>query len=133
MTASAPSRRELRLAGTGLGLGLSVLAAVKLVQHRLSAPYLVVAAAVALLSAAFVPTVYRPMVVGGRAILRRVVWLVTRVALLLVFYAVVTPIAVIGRLFGARFSDSDFSKKRRSYWIARDERPREAGEYEQQY
>ena len=133
MSAHAPSRRDLRLTGAGLGIGLAALGVLVLARHSAFAPYLIAASAVALVLAAVVPAIFLPLTLAGRAIGRPVVWLVTRTSLAFVFYVVVTPIAVIGRLLGARFSDSDFSKRRESYWIKRDEQAKQAGEYEKQY
>jgi len=116
-----------------MGIGLAALGVLMLARHSATAPYLLAASAIALVLAALVPPFFLPLTLAGRAIGRPVVWLVTRSILALVFYVVVTPVAVIGRLLGARFSDSDFSKRRESYWIKRDEQPKQAGEYEKQY
>jgi hypothetical protein len=133
MSAHAPSRRDLRLTGAGMGTGLAALGLLMLSRHSASAPYLIAASAVALVVAALAPGLFLPLMLAGRAIGRPLVWLATRASLLLVFYVVVTPIAVVGRLLGARFSDSDFSKRRQSYWVTKDKRARTAGEYEKQY
>ena len=133
MNTGAPSRRELRLAGAGFGVAFGVLAAVALLRHGAAAPYLAAASAAALAFAALAPTLLLPLVLAARAVGRPLVWLATRAGLALVFYAVVTPIAVLGRLFGASFSDSSFSRRRESYWVRKEERARTAGDYEKQY
>ncbi len=133
MTPGAPSKRELRLTGAAFGIVLAAVGAFMLSRHGRPAPFVLVVSAVALMLATFLPTLLRPLVLGGRAIARPIIWLLTRGGLTLVFYAIVTPIAVIGRVFGSGFSDSDFSKRRESYWIERGERAKQAGEYEKQY
>jgi hypothetical protein len=133
MRPGTPSRTELRLGGSALGIGLAAVGLLRLSHHAASAFALLAAALLVLALSAFAPAVFRPVVGVGRAIGRPAVWLATRVALLLVFYVVVTPIAVVGRLLGAHFSDADFSKRRESYWKQRDGQMKRAGEYERQY
>jgi len=44
----------------------------------------------------------------------------TRVILFLIYYFVLTPIAVIGRIAGKDFLDEKIDKKKDSYWYIRD-------------
>ncbi len=44
-------------------------------------------------------------------------WFVSRLLLMLIFYLILTPIGLLARIFGKDFLDSDFSKKKESYWI----------------
>ncbi len=58
-------------------------------------------------------------------------WLVSRVLLLIVFYLILSPLGLLARLVGKEFLDTDFSKKKDSYWVAYDkERP---GDYKRMY
>ena len=43
-------------------------------------------------------------------------WFMTRVILSLLFYAVFTPIGLIGRLFGKQFLDLKMDGSKQSYW-----------------
>ena len=44
-------------------------------------------------------------------------WLVSRIILLILFYFVLTPVGFLARLFKKEFMDTDFRKKKESYWI----------------
>ncbi len=46
-------------------------------------------------------------------------WFVSRLVLLLLFYGVMTPVAVAARLAGKRFLDVRFREGRESYWVPR--------------
>lgn len=44
-------------------------------------------------------------------------WLVSRMILLILFYFVLTPVGFLARIFEKEFLDTDFRKKKESYWI----------------
>ncbi len=44
-------------------------------------------------------------------------WLISRMILSILFYFVLTPVGFIARIFDKEFLDTDFRKKRESYWI----------------
>jgi hypothetical protein len=48
-------------------------------------------------------------------------WIVSRVILFLIFYFIVTPIALTGRLLGKEFIARKFNNNKKSYWIKRDQ------------
>ncbi len=50
-------------------------------------------------------------------------WFVSRLVLILLFYGVLTPVAVAARLAGKKFLDLPFREDRKSYWVARGVRP----------
>ena len=47
-------------------------------------------------------------------------WIVSRMLLLIIFYMLITPIALIGKLFGNKFIEINFNEKKDTYWIQRD-------------
>jgi hypothetical protein len=44
-------------------------------------------------------------------------WLVSRIILVILFYFVLTPVGFLARIFEKEFLDTDFRKKKESYWI----------------
>jgi hypothetical protein len=48
-------------------------------------------------------------------------WIMSRVLLFLVFYIVITPIALLARISGKKFLDTKFRDGKDSYWIKRDD------------
>lgn len=44
-------------------------------------------------------------------------YVVTRIILIVVFYLVITPLGLIGKLVGKRFLDTSFTREDSSYWI----------------
>lgn len=60
-------------------------------------------------------------------------WVMTRVILALVFYLVLTPIALLGRAFGEQFLHLKKSPESTSYWVRKSEPPRQKSDYERQF
>ena len=58
---------------------------------------------------------------------------VTRVILTVLFYGVITPISLLGRLCGKRFLDVRIDKARATYWEERPPRQEGVEQYEKQY
>ena len=57
----------------------------------------------------------------------------TRIALIIVFYLCITPIAVIMKIFGADLLDKRIDKTRQSYWLAKEKKKTGAMNYERQF
>ncbi len=60
-------------------------------------------------------------------------WINTRLALIIVFYLCITPIAVIMKIFGADLLDKRIDKTRPSYWLAKEKNRETTMNYERQF
>ncbi len=60
-------------------------------------------------------------------------WVMTRIILSILFYLVITPISLLGRLFGKRFLDLKIDRSATSYWIKRENKPTEPADFEKQF
>jgi hypothetical protein len=60
-------------------------------------------------------------------------WLMTRVILIILFYGILTPIGLIGRLCGKDFLDIKLNKNTPSYWVLRGKQEYDKKSYEQQF
>lgn len=58
---------------------------------------------------------------------------VNSVLLFFVYIIAVGPVALIGRMFGKKFLDTEFSKEKESYWIPVDIGSRAKEEYYRQF
>ena len=47
-------------------------------------------------------------------------WFVSRIFLIAIYYLILTPIGLLARIFRKELLDSDFYKKKNSYWIPYD-------------
>ena len=59
--------------------------------------------------------------------------IMTRVILTLLFYSIITPISVLGRIFGKKFLEYGREDSTNSYWNLRDSSHEKNQNYEKQY
>ena len=78
------------------------------------------------------PAVRRPIFVGWTAATYPIGWVVSHAVLAVVYFGVVTPIALLLRLAGRDPLDRRIDPSAASYWVPRDDQ-RPAGRYFRQY
>lgn len=121
-----PSRRDLRIFSLGLIVFSALMAAVLYGRHAEIAAAATIFATGGLLGIVcwFVPSVARRLYVGWMLAFFPVGWVLSHVVLLIVFYAVLTPIGLLLRLCGHDPLHRRFETAARSYWKPRRERRR---------
>jgi len=68
----------------------------------------------------FIPTILKPIYIIWMTFATILGWIMTRVILTILFYLIVTPIGLIGRIFGAKFLDLSWNDDVTSYWNKRE-------------
>jgi hypothetical protein len=132
-TGGAADRARLRNFGLTLAAGFAVLGGLLLWRGRESNAYFFATAVVFLVAGLAAPSVLRPvrrawLWVGGV-----VGWVMTRVIMLVLFFAVITPIGLIARALGKDFLSLKHDPEAKTYWVAVDPAERSREHYERQY
>ncbi len=100
MSGSAPKdRKELRRFGLTLAAALALVGGLLLWREKEAGPYLLAVSALALLFAAFFPTLLRALERLLAGVARVITAALTFVVLTLSFFLVITPIGLVLRLF----------------------------------
>ena len=60
-------------------------------------------------------------------------WFMTRLILMILFYFILTPIGLVGKLFGQNFLGNNFNSSSKSYWNLRDSKSEINQDYEKQF
>ena len=60
-------------------------------------------------------------------------WFMTRLILMILFYFILTPIGLLGKLFGYNFLENNFNSSANSYWNLRDSKSEINQGYEKQF
>ena len=68
----------------------------------------------------FLPTILKPIYLAWMTFAVILGWIMTRVILAILFYLIVTPIGLIGRIFGAKYLNLSWNDNVKSYWDKRD-------------
>lgn len=129
-----PGRRELVAFGLALPVFFSFLGLVIFERTGLSLAALVVWVGGLLVVASYlvVPVIRRPVFVGWAYAAYPISWVVTHVLLVAVFCLVITPIALLVRLFGRDPLSKEYDSSVDSYWVPR-EKPVDVKRYFQQF
>ena len=60
-------------------------------------------------------------------------WFMSRLILVILFYFILTPIGLVGKLFGKNFLGNNFNSSANSYWNLRDSKSEINQDYEKQF
>ena len=131
--ARAVSRAALRNFGLTLAAGFAVLGGLLTWRGRDLDLYFYAAAAVFLVAGLAAPSALGPVRRVWLKIGEGLGWVMTRVIMVVLFYAVVTPIGLIGRALGKDFLSLKRDPKATTYWVPVDPADRQREHYERQY
>jgi len=133
VTSRSPTPRELRISGVALSVALAGLCGLKLLREgHISGPLLGASALVAVI-AVLAPSLLRGPARAAAAVTGWSIYVTSRATLVLVYFFLVTPLALVGRLFGARFADVHFAAKKESYWVRREASGEHGTDFDRQY
>ncbi len=79
------------------------------------------------------PVVLKPLQRAWMAMAVVMGFVMSRIIVAVIFYGMVTPIGLAGRLAGKKFLDLKMDKAAASYWIGRDQAKTEKSAYERQF
>lgn len=115
------SRRSLRKFGIIVGAVFLIIGAVYMWRgHRLPVYILGAIGGYLLVIGALAPGSLKHIYKLWMGMAFAMGWVVSRVLLVLLFYIIMTSIAIIARIFRKQFLDTQFRDGRTSYWVKRD-------------
>lgn len=127
------SKKDLRSFGITLGIFFGLLAIFFLWRGRVHSFIWLGASGFFLGFGLLAPRVLKPIQKIWMSLALLIGWVMTRVILTLIFYAVLTPIAQLARLFGKRFLNTAFREDVKSYWMVRSVPESSKESYEKQF
>ena len=126
-------KRDLRQFGITLAVFFVALALVFFLKHKSGQAYLLYACALFLLAGLFTPTLLKPIQKVWMTLALLMGWVMTRVILCLLFYFVVSPIALLLRFLGKDLLGIKKSIRADSYWLPRQKNINQKNDYEKQF
>ena len=126
-------KSDLKKFGITIGIILLVIAGLLLWKDKeLFQIFLIIGAILCLLGLAM-PFSLKPVYWMWMIITYFISWIMTPVILSFVFYLIITPIGLIGRLFGKQFINLRWDKLNDSYWNIRINQEKKKKHYKNQY
>jgi hypothetical protein len=127
------TRRDLRNFGLVVGIAFCLLGGLLLWRNRPAWPYLGGAGLTLMLLGLAAPSILKPFQKAWMTLAILMGWVMTRVILCLLFFLVLTPIALIARVAGHAFIDRSPGPATGSYWNRRDGDDHVREHYERQF
>ena len=125
------SLKDLRKFAFTVGIVFFLLGGLFLWKGKSLAPWFIGIGATLLFFGAFFPRVLKPVYFAWMGLALVLGWVMTRVILSVIFYAVITPISLLMRFQKKDILNTHILKEEKSYWTNRV--PREKTSYEKQY
>ena len=126
-------KKELRKFGLTVGIALLIFGGVVFWLGKEYYRYPLFIGLGLILLGALLPAVLKPLQKVWMAIAVIIGWFMSRVILILLYYLVLTPIALIAKLFGKQFLDLKWDGSQSTYWNYRDQQPADKSGYEKQF
>ena len=124
---------DIRKFGITIGLFLIVIAGFLYWKGRGSVEVFLIAGSALIVLGLLLPIILKPVYWLWMVLSVILGWIMTRVILSLLFFVVITPIGLIGRMFGNRFLDLQWDRSKDSYWNYRDNKEQSPDDYERQF
>jgi hypothetical protein len=126
-------KKELRQFGTIIGIACGLLGVLLWLRGNAYYSYGLICATAFLFLGFTLPSALKPFHKVWMTLSILMGWLMTRVILIILFYGILTPIGLIGRLCGKNFLNIKIKKNASSYWVLRDKQEHDKKSYEQQF
>lgn len=125
--------KDLRKFGITIGSVLLLISAILYWNEKGSANWFLISGSFLILAALIYPNILKPLnkIWMGLAVLLGFV--MTKVILAILFFLVLTPIALIAKISGKKFLDLNMNKAASSYWIKRNKLNTAPENYEKQF
>ncbi len=126
-------KSELKKFGITIGIVLGLMGMWFLWRGK-GGSYALLGSSILFLSLSFIyPLLLKPVQKLWMSLAVLLGWLMTRVILIILFYLVVTPIALLAKLCGKDFLNTKLDRNAKSYWITRKDVTPDKKSYENQF
>ena len=125
--------RELRKFGLMVGSVLVALGLLFFLRHKSSYPFLVWPGVALILFGAIAPRALKYPYIAWMTVAFSLGFVMARILLTAGFVLLVTPIALIARLFGRDFLNRKWQRQATTYWMQCEPAPKNPENYEQQF
>ena len=126
-------KSDMRKFGIAIGVILLVIAGFLFWKEKESYQIFLTVGTILFVLGILVPAVLKPIYWIWMIFATILGWIMTRVILSLLFYAIITPIGLILRVFGKQFLELRWDKSKESYWNFRTNEHRQNENYEKQF
>ena len=122
-TKARRTNAELCKFGFNLSLGLNILGCIMFYRHKGHFIWFSGIGSIALILSLLCPVVLAPLKKALDKLIFLISWLTCVISLLIAFYLIFTPLALILKIFGSVLLNQKIDKKAGTYWVKRKDTP----------
>mgnify|MGYP001304899195 CR=1 FL=1 len=127
------NRQNLRDFGISVGIVLAIIGLLLLWKGRDPYWFFLGTAGLMITAGLLLPTALKPLYYPWMILAIMVGWLMTRIILSIMYYAIVSPIGIGFRLFGKKFLERKFDRNIITYWNERKQSKKDLKTLEDQF
>ena len=126
-------KSDIQKFGYTIATILFIVAGFLFFEGKESYQYLIMISSVFFCFGLIIPIILKPLYIIWMAFAVILGWFMTRLILMILFYFILTPIGLLGKLFGKNFLENNFNSSANSYWYLRDSKSEINQDYEKQF
>lgn len=127
------SEKDLKQFGITMGIALIVIAVILIISKSFYYPYFAITGLVFIVFSYAFTIILKPVQKVWMSLALIMGWFSTRIILSSLYFLVITPIGLLGRISGKKFLDTRIDKKRTSYWSYRAKKNYSPADSEKQF
>lgn len=126
-------KSDLKKFGITMAIALSIIGAF-LFWKKFNYHYVLFIVAVIFLALGFIiPAALKYVYKAWMTLAIIMGFIMTKVIMFLLFFLIITPMGIVGRILGKKFLDTDIDKNAVTYWIKREQTEKIKTDYERQF
>ncbi|MBU4346282.1 MAG: sxtJ [Candidatus Omnitrophica bacterium] len=126
-------KNDLRKFGIMMGIFLLALSLIFSIRHKQIILSLPIISLLFFILAVIMPRLLKPVYIVWMKLACILNWINTRIILFIVFYLIITPMALVMKLFGVDLLDRKIEKGKESYWHKKETKQFNPLDYERQF
>ena len=126
-------KSDIQKFGYTIGTILLIVAVFLFFKGKESFQYLIIISSFFFCFGLISPIILKPLYIIWMVFAVILGWFMTRLILIILFYFILTPIGLVGKLFGQNFLGNNFNSSAKSYWNLIDSKSEINQDYEKQF
>ena len=126
-------KSDIQKFGYTIGTILLIVAVFLVFKGKESFQYLISISSFFLCFGLITPIILKPLYIIWMVFAVILGWFMTRLILIILFYFILTPIGLVGKLFGHNFLGNNFNSSTKSYWNLIDSKSEINQDYKKQF
>ena len=126
-------KSDIQKFGYTIATILLIVAGFIFFEGKESYQYLIVISSIFFCFGLITPILLKPLYIIWMVLAVILGWFMSRLTLIILFYFILTPIGLVGKLFGQNFLGNNFNSSAKSYWNLRDSKSEINQYFEKQF